>query len=103
VLFLERGFGLLGTPLGAGIRALVSEVAYDEELSQVLKMVELERRRYLRGVVERAQASGGLAGDPDLVADMLVGAAYYRFLVRQQGKPALQLAEEVTALLWRNP
>ena len=66
-------------------------------------MVEVERRRYLQDVVERAQASGGLAGDTELLADVLVGAAYYRFLVRQQGKPALQLAEEVTALLWRNP
>lgn len=101
VEYLERVTLMLGGPLGAAIRALVSEVMFDSRLSQVLKLVEVERRRLLLSVVERARASGGLVGDAEIVADVLVGAAYYRFLVRQQTQPSPKLAKEVTALLWR--
>jgi AcrR family transcriptional regulator len=99
-LFLERSSALLNSQLGSAIRALVSEVMFDRELSAVLKLVEVERRKLIRALVLRACEAGALTGDVDLLVDVLVGAAYYRLLVRQT-KPAPEIGPQVAALLWR--
>jgi len=100
VQVLARGNAVLNGPLGSALRTLVSEVMFDRELSNVLKQLETERRKILRGTVLRARAAGALAGDPDVLTDLLLGAAYYRLLVRQ-AKPEPELAEEVVRLVWR--
>jgi AcrR family transcriptional regulator len=98
---LERSYTVLNGPLGSALRTLVSEVMVDRELSSVLKQLEAERRKILQGTVLRARAAGALAGDAELLTDVLLGAAYYRLLVRQT-KPAPELAEQVVRFLWRN-
>lgn len=100
VTVLERTTTVLNGPLGAAVRALVSEVMFDRELSTVLKQLESERRGILRGTVERAQAAGALLGETELLVDVLAGTAWYQLLVRQT-KPALTLGNDVTAILWR--
>jgi AcrR family transcriptional regulator len=99
-LFLERSSALLNSQLGSAIRALVSEVMFDRELSAVLKLVEVERRKLFRALVLRACEAGALAGDVDLLVDVLLGPAYYCLLVRQT-KPAPALGTQVAGLLWR--
>jgi AcrR family transcriptional regulator len=99
-LFLDRSSAALNGPFGSALRALVSEVMFDRELSAVLKLVELERRNLFRGLVQRACEEGALVGDIELLLDVLVGAFYYRLLIRQT-KPALDLGPQVTELLWR--
>jgi AcrR family transcriptional regulator len=100
VQVLARGNAVLNGPLGSALRTLVSEVMVDRELSTVLKQLEAERRKILQGTVLRARAAGALAGDAELLTDVLLGASYYRLLVRQT-KPSSDLAEEVVRLLWR--
>ncbi|HEX5101098.1 MAG TPA: TetR/AcrR family transcriptional regulator [Polyangiaceae bacterium] len=100
VTVLQGTTTVLNGPLGSAVRALVSEVMFDRELSTVLKQLESERRGILRGTIERARAAGVLAGETELLIDVLAGAAWYQLLVRQ-GKPALTLGNDVTALLWR--
>ena len=72
----------------------------DRELSSVLKQLEAVRRKIIQGTVLRARAAGALAGDAELLTDVLLGASYYRLLVRQT-KPGPELAEEVVRILWR--
>lgn len=101
VTVLQGTTTVLNGPLGSAVRALVSEVMFDRELSKVLKQLESERRGILRGTIERAQAAGALTGETELLIDVLAGAAWYQLLVRQ-GKPALTLGNDVTALLFRS-
>lgn len=101
ITVLERTTTVLNGPLGSAVRALVSEVMFDRELSQMLKQLEGERRLILQGTVERARAAGALLGETELLVDVLAGAAWYRLLVRQT-KPALTLGNDVTATLWRS-
>jgi len=101
VQVLERGNTVLNGPLGSALRTLVSEVMFNRELSSVLKQLEAERRGILRGTVLRARAAGVLAGDAELLTDVLLGASYYQLLVRQS-KPGPELGAQVAALLWRN-
>jgi AcrR family transcriptional regulator len=98
---LERTTTVLNGPLGSAVRALVSEVMFDRQLSTVLKQLESERRGILRGTVERARAAGALIGETELLVDVLAGTAWYQLLVRQT-KPALSLGNDVTAVLWRS-
>ena len=100
ITVLERTTTVLNGPLGSAVRALVSEVMFDRELSTVLKQLETERRSILRGTVQRAQAAGALLGETELLVDVLAGTAWYQLLVRQT-KPALTLGNDVTAVLWR--
>lgn len=100
ITVLERTTTALNSPLGAAVRALVSEVMFDRELSTVLKQLESERRGILRGTVQRAQAAGALRGETELLVDLLAGAAWYRLLVRQT-KPEMTLGNDVTAIVWR--
>jgi len=99
-LFLERSASALTGPFGSALRALVSEVMFDRELSAVLKLVELERRKLFRGLVQRACDEGSLEGDIDLLVDALIAPFYYQLLVRQT-KPTLGLGPRLTELLWR--
>jgi len=99
-LFLERSSVALNGPFGSALRALVSEVMFDRELSAVLKLVELERRKLIRALVERACGEGVLTGDVDLLVDALLGPFYYQLLIRQT-KPTLGVAARVTGLFWR--
>ncbi|HWP09914.1 MAG TPA: TetR/AcrR family transcriptional regulator [Polyangiaceae bacterium] len=101
VTVLQGTTTVLNGPLGSAVRALVSEVMFDRELSTVLKQLEMERRGILRGTIERALAAGALVGETELLIDVLAGAAWYQLLVRQ-GKPALTLGNDVTGLLWRS-
>ena len=72
------------TSLGAAVRALVSETA-DEALARALGDVEASRRTPLQRVLRAACERGELARDRDvdLDVDALLGAAYYRLLVRR--------------------
>lgn len=99
-LFLERSSAALNGPFGSALRALVSEVMFDRELSAVLKLVELERRKLIRALVKRACDEGVLRGDVDLLVDVLLGPLYYQLLIRQT-KPALGVAPHITELFWR--
>jgi len=72
------------TALGPALRALVAEER-DEILARVLAEVESSRRRVLRAVLETARARREIAADRDLDldVDILLGAAYFRTLVRR--------------------
>ena len=99
-LVLERSAKMLRGPLGAAIRTLVSEVMVDRVLSLALKQVEADRRRVMEDVVRRGVAEGVLAGEVELLVDALLGAAYFRLLVRQKA-PDPALSSGVAGLFWR--
>lgn len=72
------------TPLGGAIRAIISET-HDEELTRCLHDVEHDRRQVILSTLRRAQARNELPPERDieLDADLLLGAAYFRFLIRR--------------------
>jgi len=85
-------------PFGSAVRALVSEAMFDAELAAAVREVEVQRREILRTVVARAVEKGALAGDVELLVDVLLGAPYFQLFVRQR-VPAARLAADVVDLL----
>lgn len=75
---------LVGTPLGGAIRALVGE-ENDDRLTTCLREVDNDRRAVLANILRRAIARGEISADRDLDVDIdtLLGAIYYRLLVRR--------------------
>lgn len=75
---------LTRTPLGGALAALVGETG-DRALSRCLREVERDRRMLLRAILSRAADRGELAGgrDIELDIDALLGAIYFRLLVRR--------------------
>ncbi|MCU0626606.1 MAG: TetR/AcrR family transcriptional regulator [Gemmatimonadaceae bacterium] len=91
---------LVSTPLGGAIRAVISEVAHEPILADALRVVERSRRPILAGAVRALQEAGAFDArrDPDTVVDLLLGAIYFRVLVRQE-RPGPPFSREVVAVL----
>jgi len=86
VALLSNTVGLLRKgPFGGAIRALVGE-ASDSKLSGALHEVERERRKLLRAVLLRARRRGEVdqRRDMELDIDFMLGAIYFRLLVRRK-------------------
>ncbi len=71
---------LVRTPLARVVGAVLGVVDAEPELAAALLRVEGERRRVLRGAVARVRA----AVDADLDVDLLLGAIYFRTLIRRR-------------------
>jgi len=82
------------TPLARVLAALVGAAADEPALAEALVEVERERRRVLRAVVVRAGAR-----DPDLDVDLVLGALYFRVLMRRMPVDA-RLAARLTRRLY---
>jgi AcrR family transcriptional regulator len=85
---------LTTTPLGGAMRALIGVAESEPELSECLRAVETERRRLLHTAVGRA-STGRSRQQIDLAVDWLLGAIYYRFLIRRV-PITTRLADELT-------
>jgi TetR/AcrR family transcriptional regulator, regulator of autoinduction and epiphytic fitness len=72
---------LTATPLGGAIRALVGAAATEPRLRRYLEALEASRRRLLRDAVKRQHPKWKPAAI-DLEVDRLLGAVYFRYLVR---------------------
>lgn len=74
-------------PLGPAIRAVVSEAAYEPELSAAMRRVTdmIRERGPLRRLVEEAMDQGLVARDADiaLLLDLLLGPPFFQLLVLQ--------------------
>lgn len=84
---------LTRTPLGGAIRNLIGAADDEPALAAALAAVERARRPVLRGAVARATRA-----DPDLIVDALLGAIYYRVLIRRS-RPAPSFAGQLVATL----
>ena len=92
---------LTDTPLGSAVRSLLDVAATEPELASCLADVERDRRAVLRAVLKRARPSTA-AHDLELEIDLLLGAIYFRFLVRRTPIPR-QLADALVARLIPEP
>ncbi len=70
---------LAATPLARALAAIVGVVESEPELAAALGEVERDRRRLLRAAVARV----GAAGAADLDVDLILGALYFRVLMRR--------------------
>jgi AcrR family transcriptional regulator len=85
------------TPLARVLAALVGAAADEPALAEALVEVERERRRVLRAVVERAGAR-----DADLDVDLVLGALYFRVLMRRMPVDARLVARLTRRLYGRS-
>jgi len=104
---LEKLIGALSAgPLGPAIRAVISDAAYEPELSAALREVTTEARERgpMRPLLERARDQGLLAHDVslDLLLDMTLGAPYFQLIVRQIA-PSPALARDLVRQLLGTP
>jgi hypothetical protein len=65
------------------LAAVLGVAETEPELAAALLDVERERRRLLRAAVARV----GAASDPDLDVDLILGALYFRILMRRSHVP----------------
>jgi Tetracyclin repressor-like, C-terminal domain len=75
---------LAARPMGPAMKALVSQIATEPELTRVYREQVVEpRRAQLRPVIERGIARGDLRPDTDLrlVHELLLGPVFYRLLL----------------------
>jgi AcrR family transcriptional regulator len=84
---------LTRTPLGGAIRNLVGAADDEPALAAALARVEKARRPLLRDAVARLTR-----GDPEPRVDALLGAIYYRLLIRRS-KPSPRLADQLVATI----
>ena len=88
---------LTRTPLGSAVRTLLDAAEAEPELASCLAEVERDRRAVLRAVLTRAMPP---TADLELEIDLLLGAIYFRFLVRRTPIPR-RLADTLVIRLIR--
>ena len=103
VALLSNTIGALTkTPLGGALAALVGETR-DAALVACLRDVERDRRETIRAVLKQGQRRGELSAgrDIEIDIDLLLGAVYFRLLVRRVGVSASLATKIVAAWLPR--
>jgi AcrR family transcriptional regulator len=88
---------LTRTPFGSAVRTLLDAAEAEPELASCLAEVERDRRAVLRAVLTRAMPP---TADLELEIDLLLGAIYFRFLVRRTPIPR-RLADTLVVRLIR--
>ncbi|TDT96673.1 TetR family transcriptional regulator [Azorhizobium sp. AG788] len=75
------------TPAGAAFRSIIAEAQSDPEALERLRAFLIERRAYVREIVERGIARGDLPADADgaAIVEMLFGFAWMRLLTGDLG------------------
>ncbi len=93
--------GLEHSPLTRILPALVEAAERDPELERLFKEFGAERRRILRGVLQRAAARGELRPDldPELALDLIGGPIFARRLVIREPLTPAYARSLVDALL----
>ena len=95
---------LATTPLARVLAAVLGVAETEPELAAALLDVERERRRLLRAAVVRVVAALApdfdAARDPDLDVDLILGALYFRVLMRRM-RPRASFADDLTSRLYR--
>jgi len=90
------------TPLARVLGALLGAAADHPALAAALAEVERERRRVLRAVVVRAGGHHAADRDVDLDVDLILGALYFRVLMRRMDVDARLAARLAKRLYGRS-
>lgn len=88
------------TPAGAAFRSIIAEAQSDPQALARLRDFLVERRAYVREIVERGISRGDLPADADgaAIVEMLFGFAWMRLLTGDLGPPE-DIANRVRLIL----